>query len=106
MTVDALRDLGYTVVHAGSGKEGLEQLALQPGVSLLFTDIVMPEMSGRELASRALEERPTLKVLYMTGYRRNAVVHNGIVDVGTAFLQKPFTLQQLAIKIRQTIAEN
>jgi CheY-like chemotaxis protein len=106
MTVDALRDLGYTVVHAGSGKEALEQLALQPNIILLFTDIVMPEMTGRELADRARENRPALKVLYTTGYTRNAVVHNGIVDPGTAFIQKPFTLQQLAVKVRQTIAGN
>jgi signal transduction histidine kinase/CheY-like chemotaxis protein len=103
MTVDALRDLGYTVVHAGSGGEALLALETHQSVALLFTDIVMPEMSGRELADRALKDRPDLKVLYTTGYTRNAVVHNGIVDPGTAFLQKPFTLQQLAAKVRQTI---
>jgi signal transduction histidine kinase/CheY-like chemotaxis protein len=103
MTVDALRDLGYTVVHAGSGGEALLALEIHQSVALLFTDIVMPEMSGRELADRALKDRPGLKVLYTTGYTRNAVVHNGIVDPGTAFLQKPFTLQQLAAKVRQTI---
>jgi CheY-like chemotaxis protein len=103
MTVDSLRDLGYTVVHAGSGREALRALEIQESVALLFTDIVMPEMSGRELADRALKNRPDLKVLYTTGYTRNAVVHNGIVDPGTAFLQKPFTLQ-LAAKVRQTIA--
>jgi CheY-like chemotaxis protein len=104
MTVDALRDLGYTVVHAGSGGEALQALEKHQSVALLFTDIVMPEISGRELADRALKKRPDLKVLYTTGYTRNAVVHNGIVDPGTAFLQKPFTVQQLAAKVRQTIA--
>jgi CheY-like chemotaxis protein len=103
MTVDALRDLGYTVIHAESGPEALDRLERQPNVSLLFTDIVMPEMSGRELADHAIRRRPNLKVLFMTGYTRNAVVHNGIVDPGTALLQKPFTLQQLARKVRETI---
>jgi len=103
MTVDALRDLGYTVIHAESGPEALDRLERQPNVSLLFTDIVMPEMSGRELADHAIRRKPDLKVLFTTGYTRNAVVHNGIVDPGTALLQKPFTLQQLARKVRETI---
>jgi CheY-like chemotaxis protein len=64
----------------------------------------MPEIRGRDRADRAIKTRPDLKVLYTTGYTRNAVVHNGIVDPGTAFLQKPFTVQQLAAKVRQTIA--
>ena len=61
------------------------------------------EMTGRELVDKALALRPGLKVLYTTGYTRNAVVHNGIVDVGTAFLPKPFTIDHLAFKVRQTI---
>lgn len=105
MTVDALRDLGYTVVHAGLPSEALRLLEAQPRVALLFTDIVMPEMTGRELADRAQARKPDLKVLFTTGYTRNAIVHNGMVDYGTAFLPKPFTQQQLAAKVRQTIGQ-
>ena len=65
-------------------------------VSLLFTDIVMPEMTGRELAERARAKLPHLKVVYTTGYTRNAIVHNGILDHGVNFLAKPFRIDQLA----------
>ena len=103
VTVDSLRDLGYTVVQAASGEEAFEMLAVQPRIHLLFTDIVMPGMTGRTLADRALEKRPDLKVLYTTGYTRNAVVHNGVLDAGVAFLPKPFTIDQLAAKVRQVL---
>jgi signal transduction histidine kinase/CheY-like chemotaxis protein len=103
MSVDALRMLGYTVVQAATPAEALRQIEMQPAIKLLFTDIVMPEMSGRQLADRALLLRPELTVVYTTGYTRNAVVHNGVVDSGTLFLQKPFTVEQLALKIRQAL---
>lgn len=103
MTVDALRELGYTVVQASDGNQALEQLVVQPRVDLLFTDIVMPEMNGRQLADRARETRPDLKILFTTGYTRNAVVHNGMLDAGVAFLPKPFTIQQLALKIHEVL---
>ncbi len=105
MTVDALRELGYTIVQASNGNQALEQLAVQPRIDLMFTDIVMPDMSGRQLADRAREQIPDLRVLYTTGYTRNAVVHNGILDAGVAFLPKPFTLEQLATKIRDVLAD-
>ena len=70
---------------------------------MLFTAIVMPEMNGRALSDLARAKRPDLKVLYTTGYTRNAVVHNGMLDAGVAFLPKPFTVAQLAIKIRDVL---
>jgi CheY-like chemotaxis protein len=85
------------------GPEALQILALQPKVDLLFTDLVMPGLSGRAVAEEAQAARPDLKVLYTTGYTRNAVVHNGVLDPGIAFLQKPFTIEQLALKVRQVI---
>lgn len=103
MSVDALRALGYTVVQANGGNQALEQLALQPKIDLMFTDIVMPDMTGRELADKARELRPGLKVLFTTGYTRNAVVHNGILDAGVAFLPKPFTIEQLALKVSDVL---
>ena len=102
-SIDALRQLGYTTISAGSGREALELLAAQPQVSLLFTDIVMPEMNGRRLADTAREMIPDLKILYTTGYTRNAVVHNGMLDPGVAFLPKPFSVAQLAWKVREVL---
>jgi signal transduction histidine kinase/CheY-like chemotaxis protein len=104
MTVDALRELGYTVVQAVDANQALEQLSVQPRIDLLFTDIVMPGMNGRQLVDRARASRPELKVLFTTGYTRNAVVHNGVLDAGVAFLPKPFSIEQLALKIADAIA--
>jgi signal transduction histidine kinase/CheY-like chemotaxis protein len=101
--VDALRELGYTVIHASDGKDALEQLERHDHIDLLFTDIVMPGMTGRELADTARGGRPDLKVLYTTGYTRNAVVHNGIVDYDVAFLPKPFSIPSLARKVRDVL---
>lgn len=104
MAVEALRDLRYTVIHAAGGAQALRILDNHPGVALLFTDVVMPEMSGRELADAARERHPNLRVLFTTGYTRNAIVHNGIVDADVQLLGKPYTLEQLARKVRQVIA--
>jgi len=104
VSVEALRHLGYTVVHAGSGEEALQVLARQPLVDLLFTDIVMPGMTGRMLADLAIGRLPGLKVLFTTGYTRNAVVHNGVLDADVAFLPKPFTIDQLSQKVAQVFA--
>ncbi len=103
VSVEALRHLGYTVVQAGSGDEALEVLALQPRIDLLFTDIVMPGMTGRALSDAAALVRPGLRTLYTTGYTRNAVVHNGVLDAGVAFLPKPFSVEQLAAKVRRVL---
>ena len=103
LSVDALRDLGYTVVQASDAGQALAVLEMQPRVDLLFTDIVMPDMNGRRLAEEAAKRRPGIKVLYTTGYTRNAIVHNGILDADVAFLAKPFTFEQLALKVRQVL---
>ena len=103
LSVDALRELGYTVVQASDAAQALTVLEMQPRVDLLFTDIVMPDMDGRRLADEAVRRRPDLKVLYTTGYTRNAIVHNGMLDANVAFLAKPFTYEQLALKVRQVL---
>ena len=100
VSVDALRGLGYTVVQASDGNQGLAALAIQPRVDLLFTDVVMPDLNGRQLADQARAARPGLKVLFTTGYTRNAIVHNGTLDADVDFLPKPFTVEQLARKVR------
>ena len=102
-TADALQELGYRVIEAADGDKALQQLATQPQIDLLFTDIMMPGMTGRQLADRATAERPDLKVLYTTGYTRNAIVHNGIVDYGVSFLAKPFSIEALARKVREVL---
>lgn len=103
LSVEALRDFGYTVVQAGDASQALAVLAVTPRVDLLFTDIVMPGMNGRQLADKARELRPGLKVLYTTGFTRNAVVHNGVLDPGVALISKPFTVDDLAIKVRMVL---
>ena len=102
-SIDSLRELGYTVVEAASPGEALRIIEAGHPVLLLFTDVVMPGMNGRQLADAVLAKRPGLKVLYTTGYTRNAVVHNGVLDPGTNLLVKPFTIEQLAAKVRQAL---
>ena len=103
MSVQLLRDLGYTVISAHDAKHALAIVESNATFNLLFTDVVMPDMNGKELADRIREQRPKLKVLYTTGYTRNAVIHNGMLDRDVSFLPKPFTIQQLASKVRQVL---
>jgi CheY-like chemotaxis protein len=100
LTGQTLRELGYGVLEAHGGAEALDVLDAHPEVRLLFTDVVMPDMSGRELADEALRRRPDLKVLFTTGYTHNAVVHNGVLEPGVNLLQKPVSLELLAAKVR------
>jgi CheY-like chemotaxis protein len=103
ISVEALRDLGYTAIAAADPGEALHLLDGGLSISLLFTDVVMPQMSGRELADRIKQTNPGMKVLYTTGYTRNAIVHNGILDPGTALLTKPFSIEELAMKVRRVL---
>jgi CheY-like chemotaxis protein len=104
MTTASLRELGFTVMHAESAGVALRLLGGHPEIALMFTDIVMPDMNGRKLADEALKVRPNLKVVFTTGYSRNAVVHNGVVDAGVNFLAKPFTIDQLGAKILDVLS--
>ena len=95
---------GYQVLEAADGRSALELGARHEGpVHLLVTDVVMPEMSGRQLADRLQERRPTLKVLFVSGYTDDAIVRHGILEPGIAFLQKPFTPEALARKVREAL---
>ena len=102
-SVDALRELGYTAIHASSGEEALHILADRADITLLFTDVVMPNMNGAKLVEEARRRHPDVKVLFTTGYTRNAIVHNGTLDQGVDLLSKPFTLSQLAHRVRAVL---
>jgi DNA-binding NtrC family response regulator len=72
-------------------------------IVLLFTDVVMPDMNGRRLAEEAQRRRPSLRVISTTGFSRNAVIHNGVLDKDVNFLAKPFTFEQLTAKVREVL---
>ena len=103
MSVAALRELGYRVYEAASGPDALTLLDATPAVDLLFVDIVMPDMDGRQFANAAVERRPNLKVIYTTGYTRNSIVHDGTLDPDVALVSKPYTIDVLARKIRAVL---
>jgi len=100
-SIESLRDLGYRVVAAGNGHAALRLLEREPEIRMLFTDVGLPGgMTGRQLVDAARALRPDLKVLYTTGYGRNAVVHGGVLDLATQMLPKPFSQVALAVRIR------
>ncbi|WP_293351829.1 ATP-binding protein [Phenylobacterium sp.] len=101
----ALRDLGCRTLEAPNGRTALEVLTNHPEIELLLTDVVLPDMSGRRLCEEAMNPRPDLKVLFMTGYTRNAIVHAGVLDPDARLLTKPFTLSLLAAKVREALSE-
>ena len=101
---DVLRQHGYEVLEAVDVNDALRICREHPGcIDLLLTDVVMPVMSGRELAERVSEIRSEIKVLYMSGYTDNIVVSHGVTSIGRQFLQKPFTPRSLARKVRETL---
>jgi CheY-like chemotaxis protein len=103
-TVETLSDLGYRVLEASNGTNALEVLDRGEHVDLLFTDVVMPgELNGRQLATEAVRRRPMLKVLFTTGYTRNAIIHHGRLDPGVQLIGKPFSLQDLGRKVREAL---
>ncbi len=101
--VEALGELGYDVICAPGPTEGLRLLDAHPEISVLLSDVVMPEMNGRLLAEEAVRRRPSLRVIFMTGYTRNAIVHNGVLDAGTHLLNKPFTISQLEAELSAAV---
>ena len=104
LTRQMLEECGVHVIEAGSGQEALE--ICEQGdcrIDLLMTDVVMPGMSGRELAERLATLLPSLKVLFTSGYTNDAVIKHGISETSQNFLQKPFTFEGLSKKVRDII---
>jgi len=104
-SVSSLGELGYRVLQASDAEAALTILKSEQRIDLLFTDVVLPGRTGRILADEAAAIRPILKVLFTTGYSRNAIVHHGRLDAGVRLLQKPFTFGQLATRVREVLDE-
>jgi CheY-like chemotaxis protein len=104
VSVETLMDLGYRVLEAADGAMALRVLEHAGHIDLLFTDVVLPGgMTGADVAAKARELRPDIKVLFTTGYARNAIFHHGRIDKGVQLITKPFTLKQLAEKVRAVL---
>ena len=99
VSADALRELGYTVIEAADAAKALKIVENGRRLSLLFTDVVVPGLSGRELVDRLRAMGIDVPVLYTTGYTHNAIVPNGILEPRTQLLTKPFTIEDLANKV-------
>ena len=101
-----LEHLGYTVLTASSPRQALRQAVMlhDDGIDLLITDVVMPEMNGRDLAKEFQALYPKIRVLFVSGYTENVIAHRGVLDKGVCFLPKPFSLEDLAVKVRETLA--
>jgi PAS domain S-box-containing protein len=104
VVAEALEKKGYCVLPAPDGQTALDMARAQPGeIQLLITDLIMPGMTGRELAEVIAAERPHIRVLYMSGYTDDTVVRHGVLEAGTPYLQKPFTPGALAFKVREIL---
>lgn len=101
VSVNLLRGQGYTVLQATSGEEALKISEKHPGpIHLLLTDVILPGMSGRELAERLASAYPSMRVLYTSGYTANLIEHHGVLEPGIAFIQKPYHVIDLLLKVR------
>jgi len=106
LTVKMLQKLGYRILTAASGAEAIEISRTHPGpIHLLLTDVVMPNMSGRQLADALRPHRPDMKVLFLSGYTEDTIVHHGVLDQGVQFLPKPFSREVLAKKLRDVLGK-
>ena len=101
-----LERLGYRVLAAGTPGEAIGLAEKHSSeIHLLITDVVMPEMNGWDLAERLQSLYPSMKILFMSGYTANVIVHRGVLDEGVKFIQKPFSIKDLAVKVRDAVKE-
>ena len=101
-----LEHCGYTILEARTPSQALQISDRHPGtIDLLLTDVVMPEMNGKDLKERMVQSRPGIKVLFMSGYTSNVILHRGILENDVHFLQKPFTMDALAGKVRGVLGK-
>jgi CheY-like chemotaxis protein len=106
MAVKALKKYSYTVLSAMNGQEALQLCEKHKDkIHLIVTDVIMPGMSGKELADRLKDLMPDVKVLFISGYTDNAIVHHGVLEKGIKFLQKPFTPVILARRVREMLGK-
>ena len=103
---EVLDNEGYRLLEAANGVAALSICAqYEERIHLLLTDVIMPEMSARALADRLVPQYPEMKVLFMSGYTDDVIVHHGVLDEGTAFIQKPFAADVLARKVREVLGD-
>ena len=102
----ALDHLGYRVLEAEDATSALNLLSEHPQVALLFTDVGLPDLNGRQLAEEARRRVPELRIVYTTGYTRNAIVHHGVLDKDVELLAKPFTIEELGRKLREVLRKD
>jgi len=101
---DMLQHLGYKVLKATNGNDAIEITSAQePPIQLLLTDVIMPDMNGRDLFTKLSHEHPDLKVIYMSGNTDDVIAHHGLLESGVHFIQKPFTTETVAGKIREVL---
>jgi DNA-binding NtrC family response regulator len=106
MTKMMLERQGYTVLAAPTPDKAIHLAREYAGeIHLLMTDVVMPEMNGRDLAGKLSARYPSLKRLFMSGYTANVIAHHGVLDPGVNFIQKPFSIKDLAVKIREVLGD-
>ena len=105
--VSQLSDLGYQIISAVDGNQAMEILQSEQIIDLLLTDVVLPEgLNGRQIAEQAAKLRPTLRVLYTSGYTENSIVHHGRLDPGVLLLSKPYSREELASKVRLALSSH
>lgn len=105
--VSQLSDLGYQIISAADGNQAMEILQSEQIIDLLLTDVVLPEgLNGRQIAEQAAKLRPTLRVLYTSGYTENSIVHHGRLDPGVLLLSKPYSREELASKVRLAMSSH
>jgi len=102
-----LASYGYRVLEAPNGSSALTEAKDYPGrIDLLLTDVIMPDMTGKDVADRLRPARPEMKVLYVSGYSGEVIAHRGVLEAGVAYLPKPFTPTLLVTKVRQVLGQH